>query len=259
MPDKKEIQTQEFEILAEDCKQAKAKVQNAIIELATVIEKALDTLGEKNWIQWLKDSRVNLNKSQAYKFVAISKHCKHIQLTGCIKNKQIEKAYLLTTLNDETRRQEMANKIIDADFTVKEVRQAIKYVNENNLPADTALEEAKKIVSQPKPKEHSKTVPLEDYKKVLEENEKLRFELAKYQQKTESLEPEEIQEDEVLAEPVKSDLPDETVNPKRKSIVYKGYELPIPPAFNPNDENVNKIRQAAVNNAKNNHNLDLTV
>lgn len=259
---KKDEAKQIYEKLVSDYIGSRTNAGVYLLKMAQTVAEAKHNLSRKLFKKFLKDPRINIQRLQANKMIAVYQLSKSdSRLTHFINNEGIEKSYLLTVIKDETAREKFTEAIIDVPFTVKQTKQAVhKINNENKTPAQAVQEVRNKIgLPQPKPKEQSKTVPLADYNKLKEENEKLRLALAKYQQKPESLKPEELQEDEILQEPVKSDLPDDTVNPKRKSIIYKGYELPIPPAFNPNDENVNKIRQAAVNFAKNKHNLDLTV
>lgn len=262
-----------YEELVNKYLQAKSQAQIALIQYADIIAEALNELKKKKWLEWLSDERIGLNKSQAYKFVALSEHCKKsVQLTGLLKSNQVEKAYLLTKVKDPEYQKELAEQIIDAEYTVKQTKQIVSKVkNENKSPSE-AIAEVKNHPELPAIRNERKTVPIEefnnlkaDYEKLLKEKQELEDKLKEHlnsesKKSKAKLMPENqtISENHILKEPIKSDLPDYTLNKQKRSVVIKGYELPIPVGIKIEEQAMDYIKIGAINNAKNYHNLDLS-
>lgn len=260
-----------YEEFINEYQQARSKAQRQLVEYADVISGALKELGKKKWLEWLADERVNLKKSQAYKFVALSKHCKNsVQLTGLLRDKQVEKAYLLTKIKDPEQQKELAEQVIDAEFTVVQTKQAIsKMKNENKSPVE-AVQEVRnqpEQVKEPKIKPERKTIPIEEfeelrikYEKLLKEKQELEDRLNNQPESSiKSAIPKEepALQEEILKEPVKSDQPENTVNKAKHSIVVKGWEIPVPEAIKIDEDNIEKAKFAAINNARVKHQLEL--
>ncbi|MEI8390440.1 MAG: hypothetical protein WCG23_11225 [bacterium] len=156
-------QEQTFDSLAESYVTARNKFGNSLLEMASVCVEAKEQLKkEGEWLKWLADSRINLKETQAKKFIAIAEHCKKMgQLTDLLNKKGIEETYLLTRISDETARKELAEQIINVDFTVKETRQLVKKVNELE-PVAEAIEEVKKMKDLPKSEKIKYTINRSD-------------------------------------------------------------------------------------------------
>lgn len=184
MTKKQELQQDEFEQLIRDFVESRNNTGFHLLKTALVVLEASKKLSKRLWKKWLKDTRVKLKITQAKKLVAIAKACQNRgQLTDLLNKEGIEKTYCITRLSDIQKQDELAEKVIDIEFTVKEVKMAVaKVEKENKSPAQAVEEVQNKIISQ-KPKEPKKTVPLEEYQKLQKENEQLRVQLAEFQKK----------------------------------------------------------------------------
>lgn len=246
---KAELAKANYEELVKKYVQAQKQTQDLLMNYANVIAEAIEQLGKKQWIKWLSDSRVNLQKSQAYKFVALSAHCKNsVQLTGLLKDKQIEKAYLLTKIKEPEKQNEIAGKIIDADFTVKQTKKAVELIN-NDFSTEQAIEEARKIT--PKVIENKirpPTIPKEEFDKLKHEYDSL---LAKYKQLLEQ------QSKPKANEPEPTEQPDGTIDKENRRYAYKGYWLPVSEAMNIDAKDTEYMKYDAISNAKRLYNLDI--
>jgi len=246
--------------------QAKKEVAKSIIEVGNAISKALDELGEKKWKKWLKDSRVQLNQTQAYKFIAVSKFFQNnLQLTECIKSTGIEKAYLLTKIEDEKIREEFAGKIIDAEFTVFQTRQVISKINDESKSPVEAIKEVKSIPKLPVDKPDRKTVSIEefnklqaDYDKLLNEKQELEEKLSSMQKISKDKEAPKENEAEILKEPVDSDAPDFTIDEKLHAVVFKGKKIPISRNLKLTGKDNNYLEIIAIREAKEKFEIDLS-
>lgn len=270
---KSQILDPTFENLVESYLNARNRAGTSILEMASVCLKAKEQLKKKKWFEWLEDSRINLKRTQAKKLIAVAKICKQGgQSTDLLNKKGIEETYLLTKIQDDSTREDLAGQIIDADFTVKQTKQVVSIIqNENKTPVE-AVEKIKEIKNIPKPpasKPEKKTVSIEafnnlqtDYEKLLKEKQELENklqELLKFQkQKIKTMPEPQVTNEEVLKEPLKSDLPEYTLNKQRRSVVIKGWELPIPYGVKVDEGSIEIIKISALNNAKNHHNLDLS-
>lgn len=236
-----------YEELVDSYIEAKQEACNALLNLANTISLALNNLGERQWKQWLKDSRINLNQTQAYKFVAVSKfHKNNLQLTEGLNNLNIEKAYLLTRIKESERQEEVAPQIIEADFTVKETKTVVKLINDN-VPTEEALKQAKEVINSRK-KITPEKVPKEEYDKLKIEYETL---LAKYNNLLKQ------NSNSQSKEPEATDSPDGTLDKEKRLFAYKGYWLPISDFMNINTNNLEYLKPDAISNAKRLYNLDL--
>lgn len=243
---KMELLNSEYEGFIKSYTLAKQNAQKSFIEYANVLEEALTKLGKKQWVNWLSDTRINLQKSQAYKFVALSLHCRNsVQLTGLLKNTNIEKAYLITKIKEPEKQAEAAEEIIEADYTVKQTKRAVELIN-NQVPLDDALKQAKQEHFSQR-KITPEKVPKELYEKLKQDYDNL---LAKYNQlKSKPIEPEK---------PKTTNEPDGTIDKENKLYAYKGYWLPLSDWMNANTENPDEtFRYDAIRNAQKLYNLNL--
>lgn len=243
---KAQLLNQNYESLVEDYSQAKKNAYDSLLDLAKTISKALQKLGERKWKTWLKDSRVKLNQTQAYKFVAVAKfHQNNLQLTEGIKNINIEKAYLLTRIKEPEKQTEVAEEIIEADFTVKQTKKAVELINAE-IPTKEALKQAKEEINTQK-KVTPEKVPKELYDKLKQDYENL---LAKYQQMQGNI----IQSDK----PETTTKPDGTLDKINRRVALKGYWIPVSSHMNLEAEGIElDIKYDAISNAKKLYNLDL--
>lgn len=254
-----------FENLVDSYISARNRAGESILEMAIVCLKAKDQLKKKKWFQWLEDSRIKLKRTQAKKLIAIAKvYSQGGQLTDPLAKKGIEEAYLLTRIQDDSTRQELSEQIIEADFTIKQVKQVVSKVQDENKNPTEAIEEVKNLPKALPVRQERKTISVEEYDKLKTEYEKLLKEKqeleAKLQQQMPAKSKPEVQKDtsQELKEPVKSYKPEHTLDKVKRSIVIKGWELPLPPAMVVDEEFIDRLEIAAVNMAKNYHNLDLT-
>ncbi len=181
----KEIkQDRVFENLADSYNSAKNKAKDFVLEMANICLKAKEQLHTKKWTEWLDDGRIQLKKSQAKKFVAIAKvFTKGGQSNDLLNAKGIEKAYLLTKIDDDVSRNEFASGIIEANFSVKQTRQAVAIMQNNNKSPTQAIEEVKNLPKTATIKQTAKTVSLEVYDKLKTDYETLMAEKKELEEK----------------------------------------------------------------------------
>lgn len=258
-----------FENLVESYINARNRAGISIFEMASICLKAKEQLKKKKWFEWLADNRINLKKTQAKKFIAVAKICgQGGQSTDLLNRKGIEETYLITKIEDEKIREDLAGQIIDAEFTVKQTKQVISKVkNESKTPAE-AIKEIKNLPKLLVVKTERKTVPIQEfnklkaeYDKLLKEKQELENSLKKNVNDIQVQKPQTKQEssqNEILKEPVETDLPEDTLNKERHSIVVKGWEIPIPAGVPFDENNPEKMRFSAINNTRNFHKLDLS-
>lgn len=254
-----------FENLVDSYVNARSRAGESILEMASVCLKAKEQLKKKMWLEWLEDRRIKLKRTQAKKLIAVAKvFSKGGQSTDLLNKKGVEEAYLLTRIKEDSLRDELAGGIIEADFTVKQTKQVVAIVQDENKTPTEAIEEVKNLPKAlPIPKER-KTISVEEYNKLKTEYEKLLKEKQELESKLKQHMPVESKSEvgkdtsQELKEPVKSDNPDYTLDKVKRSIVIKGWELPIPPAMVVDEEFIDRLEIAAVNMAKNYHKLDLT-
>jgi len=230
-----------YEELVDEYLKAKSKAQVALIEYADVIAKALRGLEKRKWIEWLSDERIGLNKSQAYKFVALSEHCKKsVQLTGLLKSNQVEKAYLLTKVKNPEYQKELAEQIIEAEYTVKQTKEIVSKLRNENKTPNEAIEEVKNQPKSASSRPERKTVPIEEfnnlkaeYDKLLREKNELENKLKEQldlkckNAKEKSIPKMGTTENLELLEPIDSVEPDFTIDEITHSVVFKGKKVPI--------------------------------
>jgi len=253
-----------FENLVESYTKARNRAGASILEMANICIKAKEQLKKKKWFEWLDDNRIRLKRTQAKKLIAIAKvYSQGGQSTDPLYKKGVEEAYLLTRIKDNSIREELSEQVIEADFTVKQIKQAISKVQEESKSPLEAIEEVKNLPKLIPVKQEKKTVSIDEYKRLKAEYEKLLKEKQELENRLNNNKPfeskPEIQKDnsQELKEPVKSDKPDSTLDKIRRSIVIKGWELPIPSAIKAEEQFIDRIEIAAVNNALNFHKLDL--
>lgn len=262
-----------FENLVETYISARSRAGVSILEMSIICLRAKEQLKKKKWLEWLEDSRINLKRTQAKKLIAVAKICQQGgQLTDLLNRKGIEETYLLAKIPDDSVREELAGQILDADFTVKQTKQVVSIIRDENKAPDEAVEmikEIKNFSKAPTSKQERKTVPIEqfnqlqlDYEQLLKVKQELEIKLQELSETTQQQVcipcKNEASNQEELQKPVKTELPEFTLNKQKRSVVIKGWELPIPSAINIDQVPIDSIKMAAVNNAKNNHSLDLS-
>jgi hypothetical protein len=284
-----------YENLVESYLNARNRAGNALLEMANICLKAKEQLKRKEWLEWLKDPRIKLRRSQAMKFIAVAKTFNEgVQSTGFLNQKGIEEAYLLTRIKDDSIREMLAKEALDADFTVKQTRTAVKKIQKENKPLKEVISEVKNLPKASPKKAEKTTVSKEVYEKLKTDYELLLKQKEELEKQLEELktvnacqcsdkscsenqdqsihsdevtnnnlpEPEEKTEglkDKRLKEPVETELEDGIINEKRHSITYKGYELPLPDSYaNITKKPKNILQVAAINRAKVEFNLALS-
>lgn len=253
-----------FENLVDSYGSARSRAGESILEMASVCLKAKEQLKKKMWFEWLEDRRIKLKRTQAKKLIAVAKvFSKGGQSTDLLNKKGVEEAYLLTRIKEDSLRDELAGGIIEADFTVKQTKQVVAKVQEENKTPPEAIEEVKNLPKTLTVKQVRKTISIEqynklktEYKKLLQEKQDLENKLKQHMPVESRLEVEKDISQE-LKEPVKSDKPDYTLDKVKRSIVINGWELPVPSAMIVDEEFIDRLEIGAVNMAKNYHNLDL--
>ena len=122
-----------FENLVDSYVNARSRAGESILEMASVCLKAKEQLKKKMWLEWLEDRRIKLKRTQAKKLIAVANvFYKGGQSTDLLNKKGIEEAYLLTRIKEDSLRDELAGGIIEADFTVKQTRQVVAIVQDEN-------------------------------------------------------------------------------------------------------------------------------
>ncbi len=263
---KAELLDTTFENLVDSYINARNRAGESILEMASVCLKAKEQLKKKKWFDWLEDRRIKLKRTQAKKLIAVAKvFSKGGQSTDLLNTKGIEEAYLLTRIKDDSLRDELAGEIIEADFTVKQTKQVVVKVQDENKTPPEAIEEVKNLPKVLSVKQERKIISIEqynklktEYEKLLKEKQDLESKLKQHMPVESKLEVEKKDTSQELKEPVKSDKPDYTLDKLKRSIVIKGWELPVPPAMVIDEEFIDRLEIGAVNMAKNYHNLDLS-
>lgn len=233
------------------------------LKMSLIVLEAKNKLSKRIWNKWLKDIRVKLKSTQAKKLVVIAQHCQNdSQLTDLLNKEGIEKTYVVCRIEDKTKREELAETIIDAQYTVKQVQLVAQKMENENKPAIQAIEEIK---NQPKAVNPiKKTVPVEqfnklktDYELLLKEKQRLEN-LIKNQSAKTVLPNQENIEGQLLKEPEKSDLEEYTINEAERSIILKGYKLPIPDHVDLKKQDINFVEISTINYCNNKFKLDLS-
>jgi hypothetical protein len=140
---KVEILSPAYENLTEMYINARNRAGASILEMANICLKAKTQLKKKQWLQWLDDNRIGLKRTQAKKLIAIAQNIQGGQSTDLLNKKGVEETYLITRISDNFIRDELAGQIIEADFTVKQTRQAVKLVSDNQKTPCEAVEAIK--------------------------------------------------------------------------------------------------------------------
>lgn len=181
---KKEETNQIYEKLVSDFIDSRNHAGFYLLKMAQAIAEAKHNLSRKMFKKFLKDPRINVQRLQANKMIAVYQLSKSdSRLTHFINKEGIEKSYLLTIISDKTAREKFTEQIIDVPFTVKQTKQAIQKITiENKNPAQ-AVEEVQKKIGLSQPKSQKKTVSFEEFEKLKKENEFLRQRLAEFQKK----------------------------------------------------------------------------
>ena len=250
-----------FEDFVKSYIKARTRAGISVLEMAEICLRAKEQLKNKKWLEWLEDNRINLKRTQAKKLIAVAKACKQQgQLTDLLSKKGIEETYLLTKISDDLIRENLAEQIIDADFTVKQTKQVVSKVKEDKLSPIEAVNEVKNIVLVTGKIKNRQTIPIEEYNRLKLEyeqllkvkqqlEEKLKYKEGSIKEKTLQTKQEIIQ-DQILNEPVDSDEPDFTIDEVTHSIVFKGKKIPIPKNLNLLDQSETYLEIIATKGAK---------
>jgi hypothetical protein len=172
---KAELLDPTFENLVDSYISARNRAGASILEMANVCLKAKEQLKKKKWFEWLEDKRIKLKRTQAKKLIAVAKVFDKNggQSTDLLNKKGVEEAYLLTRIKEDSLRDELAGGIIEADFTVKQTKQAVAIVQNKNKTPTEAIEEVKNLPKALPIKQEQKTVSIAEYNKLKGEYEKL--------------------------------------------------------------------------------------
>jgi hypothetical protein len=158
------------------------------LKMAETIARAKSKMKPKTFKKFLKDPRVNLKRLQASKLITIYQVAKSdSRLAGFFNKEGVEKSYLITIIKDNDTRHQFIEIIENDVFTVKQTKQAVKLISDNQKTPSEAVETVKNWQTQPKPTSNGqKTIPFEkycnleaNYKKVLAEKQELEEQLAK--------------------------------------------------------------------------------
>lgn len=272
-----------YESFVNDFIQARNSLGQSTLNLANLFLKVQVTLGNNRFLEWLKDSRVNIKRMQVQKFIEVAKTCQNAsRLASLVNSAGIEKSYHLTNIKDQSIIDQAAQ-VIDASFTVKQVKDVVNYVNDNvSLEAavvqvkSSPKENSEKKASLPTKKDlFHKYETLQqscvEYKRraehLEEQNKKLRSELKKMLGLKNDKEVDKILNDIPqgqmplipetpkecilldngrLAKPVETEKTSEFYDENRHSIVCKGIEYPMPPDFEYTDQSTQELQEIAV-------------
>ncbi|MFH0702095.1 MAG: hypothetical protein V2B14_00955, partial [bacterium] len=181
---RKEDQQTIYDKLVSDFIGSKTNAGIYLLKMAQTVAEANHNLSRKMFKRFLKDPRINIKRLQANKMIAVYQLSKSdSRLTHFINNEGIEKSYLLTIIKDENAKEKFTEQIIDIPFTVKQTKQAIQKINNENKTPAQAIEEVRNKIFLQKPKESPKTVSLEEYEKLKKENEQLKLKLTEFEKK----------------------------------------------------------------------------
>jgi|GEM_PF-3497590 len=174
-----------YENLTESYINSRNRVGTSILEMAVVCLKAKEQLKKKKFFEWLDDSRIRLKRTQAKKMIAIARSVQGGQLTDLLNKKGIEETYLIAQIEDTAIRNELAEQIIDTDFTVKDTKMAVSIIKTDNKSPIEAIEKVKelKALSKQTSKIPKQVVSIEKYNSLKNEYEKLQIEKQELEKK----------------------------------------------------------------------------
>lgn len=157
------------------------------LKMAETIARAKSKMKPRTFKIFLKNPLVNLKRLQASKLITIYEVAKSdSRLAGFFNKEGVEKSYLITIIKDNDTRHQFIEIIENDIFTVKQTKQAVKLISDNQKTPSEAVEAVKNRQPLPKPAPNAqKTIPFEkycnleaDYKKVLAEKQELEKRLA---------------------------------------------------------------------------------
>ncbi len=176
-----------------------------LLKMAEVIAHAKSALGSKMFKKFLKDPQINLKRLQANKMIAIYEAAKSDSRLAHFFNKEgVEKSYLVTTIKDDEGRNQFIEAIEDDVFTVRQTKQAVKLISDNQKTPSEAVAAVKNLwaLSRAVPSA-KKTIPFKkyealkaDYESVLAEKLELEERLAELSQNKSAPAPLKLQENE---------------------------------------------------------------
>ncbi len=121
---------------------------NDWLKIGSILHEFKNTLSEnvdKNFVALLKDKRVNLNKSQGYKYANVYEFCvdkKEIfHTTGKIQECGIEKIYLIAKFKNKNQQNDLIIRLLNEKLSVTQLKHVIELLNQNVAESvDSAFE-----------------------------------------------------------------------------------------------------------------------
>ncbi len=187
MSHKKEIEVELINSLTTRFIELETNENTYSLQKANLISEAKEKLPKKAWSKWLKDSRVRLKPTQAKKLITISRMCKAGgQSTGLFKKEGIEKTYLIALVEDEELRKSLIEYVLKNTLSIRELKRAIQFIQEENLSLEEAFFKATEKV--PKENKQKNTVPREQYQQVVNELNQIKERLKQLEERPEEQE-----------------------------------------------------------------------
>ena len=260
-----------YEIYVNKVNNERNKIFVSFLTIGEICLEAKETLGNKTWEKWLNDGRVNIQLSQARKYIAVYKqYNEKKQSTVFFENNNIEHLYLLTRIKDNDRRIEAENLVEKGKLSVKQTRNLIKVLKKDkDISCQEAIEKINNAPEKPQ-KEKPQMVSIEKYNELKKKYEALLQEKKELENKIKLIESNKSAETvknvtgkstnpitksknsaKVLKEPVETASEEGTINKEKRTIVVDGKELPIPMGVNIETQNLNLVKLAAKNAAEN--------
>ena len=177
---------------------------NDLLKIGSILHVVKNSFSEssKSFEQLLKDKRVQLNKSQGYKYADVYKFCidkKDIfQSAGNIQELGIEKIYMVTKLKDITQQNDTITHLLKENLSVTQLKYVLELLNRNLVSdVNNAYESVKTAIKNKnlneellklgigKPK--TKTNFEDEIQRLKQEIELLKKELAQYKDTEEKI------------------------------------------------------------------------
>lgn len=177
----------QYEKLVANYLDFKKAANKNILAMANTILEVKNSFSGKGFEQFLNDSRIRLSSFQANKFIKIANACKSAsRLAKLFEKEGVEKAYLLSKIEDEKTRNQLIDKIIDVPFTVKETKKLVDKVSTDSVDIVAAITEIQSIKKEAQKKKTKAKVSEVDQQK---EPEKVaeNLEIANLKQEVEDL------------------------------------------------------------------------
>lgn len=162
----------EIESYIKQIQKLKQSNMTSLIEIGKICKEAKSNLSQKDFKNFLKDSRVNYKLTQAKKFINVYIYSQKSQSTDHILELGIEKIYQYTRLKDKTKRQEFHSFLCTrTDITVNKLKHIVKLLNNNpKLSVSYAVEQ---VLNAPPKKVVKLATVLKEYEELKNKYEKL--------------------------------------------------------------------------------------